>query len=67
LKVKEFKKYICWVKKIHDLGEIIIKWANGDKGFNHKCALCGHFDFYIFFATCFFLKKNSHNKLYYFY
>jgi hypothetical protein len=25
LKVKEFKKYICWVKKIHDLGEIIIK------------------------------------------
>jgi hypothetical protein len=47
LRVKEFNTKICWVKKIHDLGEITIKWPNDDKGFNHKCALCGHFDFFI--------------------
>jgi hypothetical protein len=43
----------------NDMGVITIKWVNNDKGFNHKWALCEHFDFFIernfwrtFFATC---------------
>jgi len=29
------------------MGAIIIKWANNDKGLNHKWALFEHFDLFI--------------------
>jgi hypothetical protein len=54
--------------KIFDYqGAIIIKWDNGDKGFNHKCALFEHFDFFIerIFWRIFFqhVLKNIYNFL----
>jgi hypothetical protein len=34
-------------KGITIVGAIIIKWANIDKGFNHKWALFEHFDIFL--------------------
>jgi hypothetical protein len=73
LRVKKSKTKICRVKKIHDLGEITIKWANGDKGFNQTSLLWTFWVFHkkdflkdIFLQHVFLNIYNSQNKLHIF-